>query len=40
MKRYVFTRLVTVEDMPPGGALRPSAAERAMVGNRMIGGAP
>lgn len=40
MKRYVFTRLVTVQDMPPGGAARPSDAERARVGNWMIGGAP
>ncbi len=38
MKGLVFSRLVTNQDMPPGGG--PSAAERAMVGNWMIGGAP
>lgn len=38
MKGLVFSRFVTDQNMPPGGG--PSAAERAIVGNWMKGGAP
>jgi mono/diheme cytochrome c family protein len=40
MKGTVYQRAITTQNMPPASAREPSAAERDMIGNWILGGAP